>query len=176
MEEQPKKLGRPPKEIKPTINEPEANTPSISTEQVVITKEEFSKMQSDIALLKSVASRYKLEEQEALAKRDRKELPRGHLKRLDGKLITRWVGMNEPDFKGEQKIIYQGTTPMGEIMIGHYKTIDNEDIVCEAVKFYRSTDLEYFTKLSQDGDTWTIRFDNKELPQDLKINAKFVNP
>lgn len=167
MEEQTKKLGRPSKAKEETQE---------NKEKVVVDAEVFSKMQSDIELLKKVANRYRLEEQEALAKRNEKGAPRGHLKRLNGKLVVKWLGLNEKGSKAEQKILYQGTTPVGEVLIGHYKTIEDEDIVCEAVKFYRSTDIEQFTKIGQEGDDWVIKFDNQALPQEYKINLKFVNP
>ena len=108
-------------------------------------------------------------------KKKKKEI-RGHLKRLNGKLIVRWMGLNEEGSKAEQKILYQGTTPIGEVLIGHYKTLEGEDIICEASKFYKSIALEKFTKIGQEGDMWTIRFDNKELPQDMKIHVKYLNP
>lgn len=145
-------------------------------EKVVMTKTDLDSMQADIDLLKKSVSRYKIEEQQALRDKDKVEKPRGHLKRIDGKLVEKWMGLNEAGSKAEQKILYQGTTPVGEIMIGHYKTFDDEDLVCEAIKFYRSTDLEYFTKLGEDGDEWTIAFDNPELPQNHKINVRYVNP
>lgn len=154
-----KKLGRPPKE-----------------EKVVISRDELNKMQEDIRILKSVASRYKLEEQEALANKGKKKESRGFLKKLDGKLIVKWIGSNEPGWKGEQKILYQGTTPIGEVLVSHFKTIEDEDVICDAVKFYRSTDLEHFTKVGQEGDIWIIRFDNPELPQEFKVDVKFINP
>lgn len=145
-------------------------------EKVVLSKKDFEEMQADINLLKGSVSQYKLEEQQALRDKDKKELPRGHMKRIKGKLVTKWLGLNEPGSQAEQKILYQGTTPIGEVLIGHYKTIDDEDIVCEASIFYKSTDLEHFTKLGQDGDEWIIRFDNMDLPQEYRINVKFVNP
>ena len=86
------------------------------------------------------------------------------------------MGLNEEGSKAEQKILYQGTTPIGEVLIGHYKTLEGEDIICEASKFYKSIALEKFTKIGQEGDMWTIRFDNKELPQDMKIHVKYLNP
>jgi len=147
-----------------------------SKEQVVISKEDFKKMQEDINLLKGTVSRYKLEEQEALLKGKKKKLPRGHLKKVNGKLILSWLGLNVAGSKAEQKILYQGTTPVGEVMIGHYKVLDDEDLVCEASKFYKSTDLEKFTKIGQEGDNWIIKFDDPELPQKMSINIKFINP
>ncbi len=172
MEEQTKKLGRPPKEI----NTDEQKATDESKEKVVISKEEFNKMQKDIDLLKKVASRYKIEEQEALERKGEARQRRGFLKRLEGKLIVKWLGLNEEGSKAEQKILYQGTTPVGEVMIGHYKTIDNEDVVTDAVRFYRSTDLEHFTITGQEGSLLTLRFDNPNLPQEYKLDLKFVNP
>ena len=145
-------------------------------EKVVLTRKEFNEIQKDIQLLKNSVSRYKLEEQEAKISKNKDKLPRGHCKRLNGKLVVKWLGVNDPGSKAEQKILYQGTTPVGEVLVGHYKTIDDEDIVCEAIKFYRSTDLEYFTKIGQEGEDWIIRFDNPELPQEYKLNIKYLNP
>lgn len=155
-----------------------AKEDSTKDEKVVLSKGEFQQLQDDINLLKRSVSQYRLQEQELALKKERGEdtLPRGYCKRIDGELVVSWLGLNDEGSKAEQKILYQGTTPIGEVLIGHYKTIDGKDIVTEASKFYTSTDLEKFTKIGQEGDTWIVRFDNPELPQEYKIHLKFVNP
>jgi len=145
-------------------------------DNVVIPKEEYEKLRTDIELLKSSTSRYKLEEEMAKQEAGKEKPPRGHMKRLKGKLVIGWMGINEPDSKAEFKMLYQGTTPVGEILKGHYKTLDDKDIVCESIKFTRSNDLEYFTKIGHEGDEWVVKFDNPELPQKYNIPIPFLNP
>ena len=159
------------------VDEPvEANETIDSEEKVVLTKTQFDAIQQDIDVLKKSVNRGRLEEQEAKVQKGKKVLPKGHLKRLKGKLIVKWLGVNEVGSKAEHEILYQGTTPVGEVLKGHYIDIDGDPIVTESVQFYRSTDLEYFTKIGQEGDEWIIKFDNPELPQEYKIKELFINP
>jgi hypothetical protein len=154
-------------------------------ENIVLTKDEFQKIQSDIELLKGAVSTYKLQEQEALRAKASKKSPRGFLKRIKAKsekgidgnhLVVGWKGVKEDGSKAKQEIIYNGTTPVGEKLVSHFLTIDGDDVVCDFVKLIRSNDIERFSILSKDGDYMTISFDNPELPQEYRIKDIFINP
>jgi len=82
----------------------------------------------------------------------------------------------EEDSKADMKIIYRDNMPVGENLIGHYKTLEGEDIVCDAVKFYRSDVIEKFDRLEDLGQYWEVQFHNPKLPQKYRLNINFVNP
>lgn len=145
-------------------------------EKVVISKAELESLQKDIEILKRSVSRARLDQATSKVEGEVKEEPKGFLKKLNGKVIVKWFGINEPGSKAKQEILYQGTTPIGEILKGHYVTIDGEEILEDAIRFYRSTDLAPFVKLGQEGDSWIIQFEDPSLPQEFKISTKFINP
>lgn len=83
--------------------------------------------------------------------------------------------LKEEDSKAKSEILYQNGVAVGEKLIGHYITIDGESIVTDAVNFYRSTAMEKFDILDSSDDYYKVRFHNHRLPQDYKINIRFIN-
>lgn len=143
---------------------------------VTLSQEQFDKLTSDVAVLKKSVSRAKFEENEAKEGKNKKHGVSGHCKRLQGKVIVKWIGSKDPAYKGRQEILYNGTTPSGEVLKGHFVTIDGEEIITDMIQFTRSNDLEFFTKLSDTPDgNWMIRFENPELPQEYEFNPHYNN-
>lgn len=108
-----------------------------------------------------------------------KSLPVGHLKYLQGKLIVKWYGINEKGSKAKQEIIYHNNVAQGEKMIGHFVTIDGEDIICDSVEFTRSNAYEYFDRIAGTQEDWIVKFHNPELASkypDYEINITYINP
>lgn len=153
------------------------STVTLSKEQFDTMMERMEEQSADIRVLKKSVSKYRLEENQAKEEKDKVSQPRGFLKRLNGKLIVKWLGKDEVNSKAKGEILYNGTTAAGEILKGHYITLEGEEVVTDAVLLTRSTDLEHFTQTGKDSEgNWIIRFDNTDLPQEYKINPKFVNP
>jgi len=169
---------------KPLVNEPAIvqpqpqveNLPATQSDKIDQILKQNELLSRKISILEDSVSRYKLEQ--ATSRHDaKKDKPlRGHLKRLQGKVIARWMGVNEEGSRAKQELVYLNNAIVGEKLVGHYKTIGGEDIICDAIEFTRSNRLEKFTILSQDGDILTIKFDDNTLPQEYKIDVKYVNP
>jgi hypothetical protein len=136
----------------------------------------LNKLEEEINILRQAVSRNKLIEAEQKASGKKKILGRGFLKKLQGKVVVAWLGVNDKGSSAKQEIIYNGSSPVGERMIGHYKTIFGDDIVCDMLEFTRSTEKENFDIIAKNGEELTICFDNQELPSEYKINTKFINP
>lgn len=165
------------------VKEEVVETPQ-ENQNVVLPKEQFDKMMemmeaqsADIRVLKKSVSKYKLEENEAKEKKGKTVATRGYLKKLNGEVIVKWLSKDDPNSKVKNEILYQGTTPTGEVLKSHYITIDDKEIVTDTIQFVRSNEMEYFTKLKTDSEgNWVIQFDNPTLPQEYTINPKFINP
>lgn len=165
------------------IKKTKAPEEPVINEQVVLSKEQFdqllaqnAKLAADVNILKKSVSRSRLEENEAKEKAGKTFSRKGHVLKLNGKPIVKWFGKNEEGSKAKSEILYNGTTPMGEVLQGHYVTIDGEEIVCPAINFYRSTDIEFFTILENlPNGNWLVKFDNPDLPQSFEFNPIYNN-
>lgn len=143
-------------------------------EQIVLSKEQFETMMTDIKILKKSVSRYKLEENEAKERGEKKGGKRGHCLKLNGEVIVKWLGKGDAGSQAKSEILYNGTTPIGETLKGHYITITGKEIVTDAVNFYRSNDIEYFDVLEElPNGNWSVRFLNPDLPQEYEFNPKY---
>ncbi len=166
---------------KPTpIKEPTEEKPTVEkSETIEVPKSEFETMKQDIQILREASREDKVMQAEKRIKGEVVELPVGFLKRLKGKLVVKWFGLNEEGSKAKQEVIHQNNIPVGERMVGHYQTIDGEDIVCDSTEFTKSNDIEKFDKVGGYDEDWVIRFHNPELAKkypDYKINIKYINP
>ena len=162
---------------------------------ITVNEEKLNKLLSEMEILKDTVSKQRYKEAEA--RQDKKFLLQGHLKRLKGEVIIAWYPMErkgngasqtvynlkdepieikEEDSKAEMEIIYKDNVPVGEKLVGHYKTIEGKDIVCDAKEFYRSSAVEKFDKLEDLGQFWLVSFHNPLLPKKIKININFINP
>lgn len=128
-----------------------------------------------IDILKDAVNKNKLEK--SIKDHDTtSKYPTGYFKRLRGNLIVKWLGADDIGSQVKQEIVYQNNIPLGERMVGHYLTLDNDSIVCDMLEFIRSNSRESFDIIKQDGDKLVIRFHNLELPQEYETNIKFINP
>lgn len=156
-----------------------ASKPEPKVEQRPSTSDEINELRREIQVLRSSVRQDKLSQADKQFKGEEPVFPTGFLKKLDGKLIVMWYGIDDPGSKATQELIYQNENVVGERLIGHYVTIDGEDIICDIGKFTRSNKLEYFDKVNSYGEDWIISFHNPELKEkytNYKINVKFVNP
>lgn len=170
-------------------------TTTTGKEKTVEVKEaQLNKILGELETLKKTVSKQRYKEANEELKE--KALQQGHCKRLDGEVIIGWypmaktgkglcdivynetgeeIKLKEEDTKAKMEIIYNNNMPIGETLKGHYKTIKGKDIVCDAKNFYRSTTIEKFDVLREEGDYKIIKFHNTLLPQEYKINNKFIN-
>lgn len=177
------------------IENQKPKTRVVSEEKLEAILDKMEKQAEQIEILQSTVSKQRLKE--AGENHNKEFLLQGHLKRLRGELIIGWNRMekkgkgysttvynakNEPieireeDSMARMEIIYKDNYPVGEKLVGHYTTLEGKDIVCDAVEFYRSTVLEKFDRIKDEGQFWIVRFHNPSLPQRLRININFINP
>jgi len=151
---------------------PAESKESLDIKELKARLEEQSKT---IEILKDSVSKNKLD-QATKAHDDTVKYPSGFLKKLKGKVIVKWLGVNDPGSEAKQELVYQNNAPVGEQLTGHYIALDGSKIVCNMLEFVRTTEREKFDIIGQDGDKLTIRFHNSELPQEYEISTKYVNP
>src|SRR3989304_2338948 len=143
------------------------------------TVEELAALKKQVQILRESVRQDKLAQADKRILGEKKTVPVGHLKRLRGKVVVRWYGPREEGSQAKQEIIYQNNNAISEHIVGHYKTIDGDDIVCDMVGFLRGNDLEYFDKIGGTRENWIIQFHDSELAAqypDYEINVKFINP
>ena len=155
--------------------DPPNETPN---ETITVDKEVLLDMQKQIKILRESTRQDRLDQ--ADKKYNTKvKYAKGFLKRLDGKLIVKWLDVGEEGSQAKQDIIYQGQTPVNEKLIGHYITIDGEEIAKDSVLFVRSDDIEKFNIIERMGETLIIEFHNPELAAkypEYSIHTKYINP
>lgn len=135
-------------------------------------------LETENRVLRDAMRQDRLQASDERIKGKKEELRRGFLKRLQGKVVVAWLSTKDVGSKAEQRIVYQNNMPVGEVMIGHYKTLSGEDIVCEMKEFTDAVEQEWFEILSQDNKTgdMVVRFIDPTLPQSFAINKRFINP
>jgi hypothetical protein len=139
----------------------------------------ISQLEKQIAILRDSVRQDRLSQADDKMNGKKERLPVGHLKKLNGKLVVKWLGAEEAGSQAKQELIYQNNNVVGEKLIGHYITIDGEDIVCDAINFTRSIDIEKFTKIGGTQKDWIIEFHNPVLATKYpayKIDVKYLNP
>lgn len=167
---------KPSESITEKTETPKAVETVIPDGKVLIDADRLAKLEQSIDILRDAVKADRLEKSDEKYKGKKKLVQQGHLKVLRGKVIVAWLAPNARGSEAKQEIIYQNNIPVGEKMIGHYKTIDGEDIVCEMNEFTRSTEQEKFDIVSRNGDMITVRFHNPELPQVYELAKRYINP
>jgi len=169
-----KRRGRPPK-----TEAAEKRTPpptNLDADLVKRLSDRLDAQDKEIAILRDAARQDRLNRADEKIKGKKSIVKVGHLKKLHGQVIVAWLGVDEPGSQAKQELIYQNNNVVGEKLIGHFKTLSGDDIVCDYQEFARSVSLEQYDELEKQGDYVVVRFHNPNLPQSYKINKKFINP
>ena len=181
----PKRMGRPPKTVateapKETITDktdaPKASETVIPEGKVMIDADRLARLEQQIDVLRDAVKEDRLarSEEKFMGKKEPNKV--GHLKVLKGKVIVKWFGVGEEGSKASAELIYTNNQVTGEKLIGHYRTIEGEDIICDMNEFTRATDVAKFDVLSKEGNILTVRFHDKNLPSEFAINKRYINP
>lgn len=139
---------------------------------------------NEIAILKASVSETKQEQAARNLELDGADKRlKGFLKKINGKLILRWKGADESEVVARNGVVSEGDRFVGEVMKGHFVTIEGEDLITDYRDFVRSRDRVWFRVVKDefiDGDRiWTIEFEDIELRNkygEIVIPVKYVNP
>lgn len=164
--------------------------PQPVSEKAEVDRSVLEEMQTQIKILTEASREDKLRMAQKKYGKEEEVLPTGFLKRVQGKLVLRWLSADESELVAKNGAIYDPRTNMqvGENLKGEYITLneetgeeDKETLQIDAIKFYKSEKREKFERISEEIDSngevwWNVRFFEKKLPQNLKINVKYINP
>lgn len=144
--------------------------------------------QSEIEILRDSVNRSRLETSDIKHGKVGDQRPRGHLKKVLGKIIVGWKSKNESPIIAQNRVVFKGATPVDEIVNLHAIFIDkNEDgTQCEDVipyiEFAKATEYVYFrvnsVKTVGNELIWTIEFEDSNLAnqyKEIELPVKFAN-
>jgi hypothetical protein len=137
----------------------------------------------DMAVMKDALNRDKLLRSEAKHGVNQEDLrPRATLKVYDNKVIVKWKDAIESEHVFKNQVVYNGITPIGEIVKSHLVTIDGEEIITDYSDFIKRNVYTNIRRLSQsdtDGKTfWRAVFEDPNLAEkygEIDIETKFLN-
>jgi|SRR3990167_388957 len=186
--------------IETSIPKPEEQTISLTKDQLqsIISTVETLKDQMDkqkiesereIEILRDSVNRSRLENADVKHGKVGDQRPRGHLKKVLGKVVLRWKNRDESPIIGQNRVLYKGATPVDEIVNLHAVYLDKkedgtyEEDIISYLDFARSTEYVYFrvidVKKIGNEIVWVIEFEDKNLVDkygNIEIPIKYVNP